>query len=39
MKMITYILGNMLQKDRSLSRYPQFEEYRKRTGLLFPKLA
>ena len=29
---------NMLKKDRSLSRYPEFAEYRQRSGLLFPKL-
>lgn len=29
-------LPNMLRKDRSLSRYPGFEAYRKRTGMLFP---
>ena len=32
-----FFLRNMLKKDRSMSRYPQFEEYRRRTGLLFPK--
>lgn len=29
---------NMLKKDKSLSRYPEFEQYKKDTGLLFPKL-
>jgi protein-S-isoprenylcysteine O-methyltransferase Ste14 len=29
---------NMLAKDRSMSRYPDFAEYRNRTGLLFPRL-
>jgi protein-S-isoprenylcysteine O-methyltransferase Ste14 len=33
-----FFVRNMLKKDQSLSRHPQFEEYRKRTGLLFPKL-
>jgi protein-S-isoprenylcysteine O-methyltransferase Ste14 len=34
----SYFLRNMLQKDRSLSRYPGFAEYKRRTGLLFPKI-
>ena len=29
---------NMLQKDRSLSRYTDFEAYKARSGLLLPKL-
>lgn len=29
---------NMLKKDKSLSRYPEFEAYRKSSGLLFPKV-
>lgn len=29
---------NMLKKDKSLSRYPEFEAYKERSGLLFPKL-
>jgi protein-S-isoprenylcysteine O-methyltransferase Ste14 len=33
-----FFVRNMLKKDRSLSRHPQFEEYKKRTGLLFPKI-
>lgn len=33
-----FFLRNMLKKDKSMSRYPQFEEYRKRTGMLFPKI-
>jgi steroid 5-alpha reductase family enzyme len=37
-----WVLGgfvrNMRKKDRSLSRHPEFDEYRKRTGLLFPKI-
>lgn len=28
---------NMLKKDRSLSRYPEFAAYKERSGLLFPK--
>ncbi|MFN6180885.1 MAG: hypothetical protein ACK4ZH_09320 [Dolichospermum sp.] len=29
---------NMLKKDKSLSRYPEFAEYKENSGLLFPKL-
>lgn len=29
---------NMRKKDQSLSRYPEFEEYKTQSGLLFPKL-
>ena len=29
---------NVAAKDRSLSRHPGFEDYRKSGGLLFPKL-
>jgi steroid 5-alpha reductase family enzyme len=29
---------NMLKKDQSLSRYPEFAEYKNRSGLLFPSL-
>ncbi len=29
---------NMLKKDKSLSRYPEFEQYKQQTGLIFPKL-
>lgn len=32
-----FFVRNMLQKDRSMSRYPQFAQYKKRTGLLLPK--
>ncbi len=32
------MLPNMLKKDKSLSRYPQFEAYQKVSGLIFPKL-
>ena len=33
-----FFVRNMRKKDQSLSRHPQFEEYRKRTGLLIPKI-
>ena len=33
-----FFLRNMLKKDKSMSRHPRFEEYRRRTGLLFPRL-
>ncbi|MBB5735356.1 protein-S-isoprenylcysteine O-methyltransferase Ste14 [Xanthomonas arboricola] len=33
-----FFIKSMHRKDESLSRYPGFEEYRKRTGLLLPKL-
>jgi len=37
-----WVLGfftrNMFAKDKSLSRYSEFERYKKQTGLLFPKL-
>lgn len=33
-----FFVRNMLSKDKSLSRYPQFIEYKEKTGLLFPKL-
>ncbi len=29
---------NMLRKDRSLARYDEFAEYKRRSGLLFPRL-
>lgn len=29
---------NMKKKDKSLSRYPEFESYKQRTFMLFPKL-
>ncbi len=32
-----FFVRNMIKKDRSLSRYPQFAEYRRRTGLLLPR--
>ena len=31
-------IRNMVAKDRSLARYPEFASYRQRTGLLFPKV-
>lgn len=33
-----FFVRNMLTKDKSLSRYPQFAEYKRKTGLLFPKI-
>ena len=33
-----FFIRNMLSKDKSLSRYTQFAEYKQKTGLLFPKL-
>jgi steroid 5-alpha reductase family enzyme len=35
---IAIFLPNMRRKDESLSRYDNFEAYRERSGLLFPKL-
>ena len=29
---------NMKKKDASLSRYPEFEEYKKKTGIFFPRV-
>ena len=29
---------NMLKKDKSLARYPEFAAYKRRSGLLLPKL-
>jgi steroid 5-alpha reductase family enzyme len=34
----TFFFRNMLKKDQSMSRHPGFEEWKKRTGLVFPKL-
>lgn len=31
-------IPNMLKKDNSLSRYPEFEEYKNNSGLILPKL-
>ncbi|MHC5537457.1 methyltransferase family protein [Singulisphaera rosea] len=33
-----FFASNMLAKDRSLARHPGFEDYRKSSGLLFPKV-
>ena len=33
-----FFVRNMLAKDKSLSRYPQFAAYKRKTGLLFPKI-
>lgn len=33
-----FFVRNMLAKDRSLSRYPEFSDYKARTGLLIPRL-
>ncbi|NES20523.1 MAG: DUF1295 domain-containing protein [Symploca sp. SIO3E6] len=35
---IILFIPNMLKKDKSLSRYPEFEEYRANSGLLLPQL-
>jgi protein-S-isoprenylcysteine O-methyltransferase Ste14 len=35
---LLFFVNSMTRKDRSLSRHPGFEAYRKRSGLLFPKL-
>ena len=35
---MTSFFVRMRRKDRSLSRYPEFEQYRARTGLLLPAL-
>jgi protein-S-isoprenylcysteine O-methyltransferase Ste14 len=32
-----FFVRNMLAKDRSMSRHPDFAEYKRKTGLLFPK--
>ncbi len=36
--LVLYWIPNMLRKDRSLSRYPGFEEYKKRSKLFIPYL-
>ena len=33
----TVFMPNMLRKDRSMSRYPEWKDYVARTGLLFPR--
>lgn len=35
---IAIFIPNMLKKDKSLSRYPEFNDYKRRSGLLFPLL-
>lgn len=35
---VSVFIPNMLKKDKSLSRYPEFAEYKKRSGLILPKL-
>ena len=32
-----FFVRNMLAKDKSLSRHPQFADYKKKSGMLFPK--
>ncbi|MBW4450650.1 MAG: DUF1295 domain-containing protein [Spirirestis rafaelensis WJT71-NPBG6] len=34
----TLFIPNMFKKDSSLSRYSEFDDYKNRSGLLFPKL-
>ena len=34
----TLFVPNMLKKDKSLSRYPEFAAYKAQTGLIFPNL-
>ncbi len=33
-----FFVPNMLKKDKSLSRYPEFAEYKRHSGLVIPKL-
>lgn len=35
----TIFIPNMLKKDQSLSRYPGFDEYKNKSGILFPVLS
>lgn len=35
---VSVFIPNMLKKDKSLSRYPEFAEYKKQSGLILPKL-
>lgn len=35
---IAIFIPNTIKKDKSLSRYPEFESYRQQSGLLIPKL-
>jgi len=34
----SYFIRNMLIKDKSMSRYPEFKEWKKTTGLVIPRL-
>lgn len=34
----TFFVRNMIKKDKSISRYPEFAEWKKKTGLVFPRL-
>jgi len=34
----SFFIRNMLKKDQSISRYPEFSEWKKRTGLVIPKI-
>ena len=34
----TVFLPRMIKKDKSLSKYDLFEEYKKKSGLILPKL-
>jgi steroid 5-alpha reductase family enzyme len=34
-----FFVRNMLRKDRSLSRHAEFADYKRRSGLLFPRLS
>ena len=36
--MFDTILVNILRKEASMSRYPEWKEYKKKTGMLIPKL-
>ena len=35
---VAEFIPNMLRKDKSLSRYPEFADYRKKAGFLFPRI-
>lgn len=35
---VTIFIPNMLKKEKSLSRYPEFEQYKANSGLILPKL-
>ena len=35
---LTLFYPRMIQKDRSISRYPEFKEYQKQTNFLFPRI-